>query len=64
MDKSDFYLNPFHLEQVSLNANVVITLINGKKILVLNTPDEITEKLICFWNSLFNTKEKIKSSEK
>ena len=64
MDKSDFYLNPFHIEQVSLSANVVITLINGKKVLVLNTPDEIREKLIYFWNSVFNIKEKIKNLKK
>lgn len=43
-----FLLNPFLIEQIEALPDTTITLTNGKKLVVRETPQQIGEKVRCF----------------
>lgn len=47
-----FYLNPFVIEGMELTPDLVITLVNGKKIVVQDTAEEIIEKITAFYQKI------------
>lgn len=45
---SQFYINPELIETVEATPDTVITLVNNKKIIVKDTPQEVAERFIEF----------------
>ena len=60
MDNSVCFLNPMQIEQISVTPDILITLINGKKFIVKDSPDQIISKFIEFWKSVYSPEHKIK----
>ena len=54
-----FFLNPHHIEQMEETPDTIITLDNGKKIIVREKSREVIEKLCTFWRILSNLNLKI-----
>ena len=48
LDKREIHLNPELIEQIERVPETVITLTTGKKILVRESPEEITELIISY----------------
>ena len=49
-----FVLNSEHIEKLEEVPETLITLTNGKKYLVLETPEEVIEKVILFKKKIYN----------
>lgn len=49
---TEFYLNPLHIESVEETPDTVITLFNGKKVIVKEKVDEITESMKIFFGRI------------
>ncbi len=47
-DQSDFILNADLIEFVEARPDTHISLVTGKKLLVLQTPEEVVERVIAF----------------
>ncbi|WP_426349142.1 flagellar FlbD family protein [Alloiococcus sp. CFN-8] len=52
--KKQFVLNSEHIEKLEEVPETLITLTNGKKYLVLETPEEVIEKIISFKKKIYN----------
>lgn len=52
-DDHDFVLNAEIIETVEATPDTVITLINGKKLIVEESPDEIIRKVMDYRRSLY-----------
>jgi len=57
-DNTDFFLNPWLIEQIQSMPDVVITLNGGKKILVKDTINEVLDKILGFWRTIMNLENK------
>ena len=53
MNNKEFYLNSEHIEKIEEVPDTVVTLSNGKKYIVLETAEEIIDKIIEFKNKIF-----------
>lgn len=53
MNKSKFSLNEDHIEKIENVPETVITLSNGKRYLVLESIDEINNKIINYKRKIF-----------
>ncbi|OEF98614.1 flagellar FlbD family protein [Desulfuribacillus alkaliarsenatis] len=51
LNGSTFYINPLHIEGFESIPDVVITLTNGKKLVVRENADEIITKLTEFYRN-------------
>ncbi len=56
MNNKEFVLNADHIEKLEEIPETVITLINGKKYLVLETVEEVVSKTIAYKNKIFMCK--------
>ncbi|SHI40102.1 flagellar protein FlbD [Clostridium cavendishii DSM 21758] len=56
MNNKEFVLNAEHIEKVEEIPETVITLVNGKKYLVLETVEEVILETIRYKNKIFNLK--------
>lgn len=56
MDNKDYILNADHIEKMEEVPETVITLTNGKKYIVLDSIQEVREKVIKYKNRIFNYK--------
>lgn len=54
MDNREYMLNAEQIEKVEEVPETVITLTNGKKYLVLESIEEVREKVIKYKNRIFN----------
>lgn len=54
MNQKEFILNPDHIEKMESVPETLITLTNGKKIIVLQTPEEVIEKIISYKKKIHN----------
>lgn len=54
MDNKEYMLNADHIEKIEEVPETVITLINGKKYLVLDSIEEVRDKVIKYKNRIFN----------
>jgi flagellar protein FlbD len=52
INNTRFYLNPFHIETIEQVPDTLITLTNGKKLLVLETPQEVVGQYRQFLRSV------------
>lgn len=53
MNNKEFVLNGDHIEKLEEIPETVITLINGKKYLVLETVEEVINEVIIYKNKIF-----------
>jgi flagellar protein FlbD len=51
-NQQTYYLNPFLIETVESTPDTVITLVNGKKLLVKESADVVVERMREFYQSL------------
>lgn len=56
MNNKEFVLNADHIEKLEEIPETVITLINGKKYLVLETVEEVVSQVITYKNKIFMCK--------
>lgn len=56
MNKVRFTLNEDHIEKMESVPETVITLINGKKYIVLESIDEVKDKIIKYKKRIFTFK--------
>lgn len=54
LDNKEFILNAENIEKIEEVPETVITLVNGKKYLVLEESDEIIRKVIKYKNKIYN----------
>lgn len=52
INRSPFHLNPFHIESIEQVPDTLITLTNGKKLLVLEPPEDVLVKYRYFLASV------------
>ena len=53
MNNNEFILNADHIEKVEEVPETLITLVNGKKYLVLESIDEVKNEVIRYKNRIF-----------
>jgi flagellar protein FlbD len=53
LNKKEFILNAEIIEKIEVVPETLITLINGKKYLVLESEDEVIEKIIRYKKKIF-----------
>jgi flagellar protein FlbD len=56
MNNQEFVLNAEHIEKIEEVPETIITLTNGKKYIVLETVQEIVDKVIRYKNKIFTLK--------
>lgn len=54
INKREFYLNAEMVEQVEATPDTVITLMNGKTIMVINSVKEVVKKIVRYRRMLLN----------
>jgi len=54
LNQKEFILNAEHIEKIEEVPETLITLVNGKKYIVLETPEEVINKVIKYKNKIFN----------
>lgn len=52
LNRSKITLNAIFIEQVESTPDTVITLVSGKKLHVLETVDEVTEKVTVYYQQI------------
>lgn len=53
MNHVEYVLNADHIEKIEVVPESVITLINGKKYLVIDSLEDIVQKVIAYKNKIF-----------
>ena len=53
LNKEEFILNAEVIEKIEIMPETLITLINGKKYIVLESTDEVIEKILKYKNRIF-----------
>ena len=56
MNGKEFILNAEHIEKIEEVPETIITLTNAKKYIVLETPEEVIDKVIKYKNRIFGMK--------
>ncbi|MDS1029533.1 flagellar FlbD family protein [Bacillota bacterium LX-D] len=56
LDKRKIYLNPHLIEQIESVPETVLTLTNGKKILICETPQIVAQKVAKYNRSIYGPK--------
>lgn len=46
LDNSEYYLNPHHIETIEVNANTVILLLSGKKLIVKEKYEDLYQRIV------------------
>ncbi|MBU3208845.1 flagellar FlbD family protein [Clostridium algidicarnis] len=54
LNQKEFILNAEQIEKIEEVPETLITLVNGKKYIVLETPGEVINKVIKYKNKIFN----------
>ncbi|GFZ30961.1 flagellar protein FlbD [Clostridium zeae] len=56
MNNQEFVLNAEHIEKIEEVPETIITLTNGKKYIVLETVEEVVDKVVRYKNKIFTLK--------
>lgn len=59
LDGKKFWVNPHMIESMEQTPDLTLTMLSGKKIIVRNTPEEITEKIIAYRKQLGFDKQEV-----
>ncbi len=54
LNQKEFILNSEHIEKIEEVPETLITLVNGKKYIVLDTSEQVINKVIKYKNKIFN----------
>ncbi|WP_040211238.1 flagellar FlbD family protein [Clostridium polynesiense] len=54
LNNKDFILNAEHIEKLETVPETLITLINGKKYMVLESPDEVINKILIYKKKIYS----------
>ncbi|MGL4774132.1 MAG: flagellar FlbD family protein [Clostridium sp.] len=52
MDNKEYVLNADHIEKIEEVPETIITLVNGKKYIVLETVEEVVEEVVRYKNRI------------
>ena len=63
LDKTEFYLNPLLIEQLTKTPDTVIMLNNGKRYLVQETVQTVVRRIYEFWRTVYHLEYKPKRLE-
>ena len=58
LNKKVFYLNPMMIEQIEKTPDLMITLVNGKKLIVADNLETIIEEMMIYWQCVFHLNKK------
>lgn len=59
LDGKKFWVNPHMIECMETTPDLTLTMLSGKKIIVRNSPEEITEKIIAYRKQLGIDKQEV-----
>ncbi len=59
LDGKKFWINPHMIESMESTPDLTLTMLSGKKIIVRNSPEEITEKIITYRQKLGIDKQEV-----
>ena len=59
LDGKKFWVNPHMIESMETTPDLTLTMLSGKKIIVRNSPEEITEKIIAYRKQLEIDKQEV-----
>lgn len=59
LDGKKFWVNPHMIESMETTPDLTLTMLSGKKIIVRNSPEEITEKIIAYRKQLGIDKQEV-----
>lgn len=59
LDGKKFWVNPHMIESMETTPDLTLTMLSGKKIIVRNSPEEITEKIIAYRKQLGFDKQEV-----
>lgn len=48
LNKSEFYVNPHQIEFMECTPNTVITMVSGRKVIVAESVEDVTESIIAY----------------
>lgn len=63
MNGKSFILNAEHIEKLEEIPETVVTLVNGKKYIILENCDEVIEKIIKYKNKIVTLNQGVESGE-
>lgn len=63
MNKKELILNCEHIEKIEEIPETVITLINGKKYIVLEESSEVLNRVIKYKKKIFNLNQEVEHNE-
>ena len=63
LNKKEYFLNSELIETIEATPDTVVTLIDGKKYVVEDSPEEILEKIIIYKKRIFNQQSLIINSD-
>lgn len=52
LNQSPFTINAIYIERIESNPDTVITLVSGKKVHVLETVEEVTDKVTIYYQKI------------
>jgi flagellar protein FlbD len=58
MDQEVLYINPQIIEQIQETPDTVLSLTNGKKLVLLNSAKEVTSMILDYWKMIYAPKDK------
>lgn len=64
LNQAEFFLNDELIEKIETIPESLITLMNGRKYLVIETNEEILDKIISYKRSIYNFNNQEDQSEK
>lgn len=59
LDGKKFWINPHMIESMETTPDLTLTMLSGRKIIVRNSPEEITEKIISYRQKLGIDKQEV-----
>ena len=59
LDGKNFWVNPHMIESMESNPDLTLTMLSGRKIIVKNSPQEISQKIIEYRNKIGIDKQEV-----
>ncbi len=57
MDQAVLYINPQIIEQIQETPDTVLSLTNGKKMVLLDSAKVVTERILEYWKMIYQAKD-------
>ena len=59
LDGKSYWVNPHMIESMESNPDLTLTMLSGRKIIVKNSPQEISQKIIEYRNKIGIDKQEV-----